>query len=89
MIFVTRDSISSCIQLILSSLNIVGDTELIRMNAASSNGNCFHCSPVLGLHTVGCPAMAFIVTGSLTGMPGGSESHQPLCSGDTGARSCV
>lgn len=83
--FITRDSISVCIQLILSYLNIVGDTELIGMNAGSSNGNNFHCSSILG-HDVVCPATAFAVT--ITGMQGSSERHQLLCNHDTGVGLC-
>lgn len=83
--FIIRDSISACIQLILSYQNIVGDAELIRMNAGSSNGSNFHCSSILG-HDVACPAMAFVVTWPLMGMQGSSKRHQLLCSCDTGIR---
>lgn len=83
--FITRDSISARIRLILSYLNIVGDTELIRMNAGSSNGNNFHCSSILG-HDVASPAMAFVVTWPLTGTQGSSKRHQLLCNCDTGIR---
>lgn len=60
--FITRDSIPAGIQLILSYLNIVGDTELIRTNAGSSNRNNFHCSFILGHDVVPSPAVALVVT---------------------------
>lgn len=83
MILLQGTSISAHIQLIPGYLNIVGDTELIRMNAGSSNGNNFHCSSILG-HDVACPAVDFVVTWPLTGMQGSSKGHQLLCSCDTG-----